>query len=239
VTAEEIVQIQRRVMRLGRDAKEAVADLQSRKDSIMSNTQRLTPQARQQDVAMALGEGRARIMGMLEDDARGVVDRGYAEVERTLGRLQDVDPEELAASERNLRVALNAASQRPELLLNLYRQRHLQRPDRLIVEGTASGMIDALGDSDNYAFRDAWNSLQQELSLARGPEELEALSQRAALDELSTYLDNLARVVGADLALMDPSISREGRDSTSVARAMAEAVVNEYETLHASVMDAA
>jgi hypothetical protein len=150
--------------------------------------------------------------------------------------LKHVDSEELAASERDLRAALNAASQDPMLFLNLYRERHLRSADRLIIERSASGMIDALGGSDGFAFRDAWNSLQQELALARPEEEQEALSQRARLEELEAYRQNLAILVGADLSLMDPSISREERDQISISRAMAEAKVNEYETMHASVI---
>ncbi len=148
-------------------------------------------------------------------------------------------PEQLAASEGGLRAALNAASQRPELLLNLYRERHLDKPaDRLLIEEMASGMIYALGNSDNYEFRDAWNVLQEELTLARGPEEIEALGHRAELDELGSYLDDAQRLVGADLTLMNPSVTGEDRERVLMNRAMAEAEVNRYELENAAVMPA-
>ena len=80
-------------------------------------------------------------------------------------------------------------------------------------------------------FRDTWAGALQEVALARGPEELEALSQRAVLDGLASYLDSAEKLVGADLALMDPDLLRgEDRDVTAIGRARAEAEVNRYES---------
>lgn len=241
MTVEEIVHIQRQVIALVRTALGAVEALQNKIDSIWGDTQRLTPEARRTDVALALGEGRVEIEAMLQEQARGIVDRGYAQIEGTLGRLTAVPPEELAASERVLRAALDAASRRHELFLNLYRERHLRLADRLLIEETASGLIDALGNSDNYEFRDSWNALLEEISLARGPEEREALGHRAALEELDSYLNSAQIFVGADLTLMamfaDPPASSEDRDLVLTQRGMAESVVNTYENAKASIME--
>ncbi len=235
MTAEQIRQIQQQVIGLVAGMRSSVGQLQNRVDSIWGDTDRLTPAARQSEVAMVLAEGRTRILGLIEEP-RGILNRAYAEVEGTLGNLTAVAPEELAEAERNLRTALGAASQRPELLLNLYRERHLRPADRRLIEGAALGMIDALGSSDNYGFRDSWNSLQQELAAARGPEELEAASHRAVLDELAAYLGNVEELVGIDLTLMDPSLTGESRDQVLITRSLAEAEVNRYETENASVM---
>jgi len=70
--------------------------------------------------------------------------------------------------------------------------------------------------------------------VGRGPEEVQALSDRTALEELASYLDNAERLVGASLTLMDPSGSGGERESIKIARAMAEAEVNRYESENAS-----
>lgn len=222
-----------------RDARGQVGELSRRINSIMSNTARLTPEARRDDVAAALGEERPRILAILAGEARSALELEYAGVERTLGTLTAVSPEELAEAERNLRPALAAAAQRPDMLLNLIRERHQQPADRRLIEEAARGMIDGLGDLDNYAFRDAWNALEQQLTASRGPEEMEALGQRAVLDDLASYLDSAQQLVGIDLRLLDPSLAGEERNTLLVTRAMPEAHVNRYESDNASVMDAA
>lgn len=243
MTAEEIMQIQRQVMVLVRTARMAVETLQTKIDSIWGDTVRLTPEAKRTDVALALGEGRVEIEALLAEQARGVLDRGYGYVEQTLGGLMVVPPEELAASERRLRAALEEASRHHELFLNLYRARHLRLADRLLIEEAASGLIDALGGSDNYEFRDSWNSLLEEISLARGPDEREALGQRAALEKLDSYLYNAQIVVGADLTLMgmfaDPTATGEDRDRVLTQKALAESVVNTYENANAWMLESA
>ncbi len=110
------------------------------------------------------------------------------------------------------------------------------RSQRARIEEVASGMIDALGDSDNYGFRDAWNALQQELALARTPEELEALGHRATLEDLGSYLKNARTLVQADLALIDPTLPRADRDRILTQRPFAEAEVNRYEAENAWVI---
>ena len=59
------------------------------------------------------------------------------------------------------------------------------------------------------------------------------------LEELSSYLDNVETLVGADLVLMDPDVAGEERERVTISRAMAEAAVNRYESEHASLLDAA
>ena len=237
MTAEEVARIQARIIGIVRNARSGVEALQAQIDGIMSNTARLTPEARRSDAAELLAPGRTRIMGMLREEARGVLAGAFAAVDNTLGRLTAVGDEDLAAADRSLRPVLNAAMGRPEVLLNLYRERHLSPADRRLIEGTAAAVIDGLGGLDNYAFRDEWNALQQELMAARGPEELEALSRRSVLEGLEGYLDAAERLVGIDLALMDPSFNGD-RDDLAVRRSMAEAEVNRYENENAAGMAA-
>ena len=78
-------------------------------------------------------------------------------------------------------------------------------------------MIDALGSSGDYAFRDQWAPLQLELAPARSPQEREAVGRVAALDALASYLDAAEMLVGTDLTLLEPAeiseISAEKRGS--------------------------
>lgn len=90
-------------------ARSGVATLQNRIDSILMDT-RLTEEAKRVDVATALGEGWGQIQTVIEDEAGGVLSRGLAQVERTLGGLRTVAPEDLARSEMGLRAALGAVS---------------------------------------------------------------------------------------------------------------------------------
>ncbi len=235
MNAEHLTDLQRRIIGFVREARGRVGALQGVVESIWAMEERLTPEARRKDVSMAPAEGRSGVEGILET-ARGALAMGYADIERTLGKLTEVEPEELAARAVVLGPVLRWAPERPERLINLYRQRHLSRADRLLIEETATAVIDALGGEDNYAFRDAWNGALKEVALQRGPEELEALSQREVLDGLASYLDSAQRLVGADLALMDPLVTGQERDRIAIARARAEAEVNRYETENASVM---
>jgi len=106
--------------------------------------------------------------------------------------------------------------------------------DRRLIEETASAVLDALPTEESGAFREEWAGVQRELIVGRGPEEVEALGHRATLEELASYLDNAAGMVGADLTLMDPELSGEDRATIAVGRAAAEAAVNRYESVHAS-----
>lgn len=237
MNAEQMLQLQRLIMGLGREARgsSGVAGLQARIDGIMGDTARLTPEAGESDAALALAERRARILAMLGEEAQRVLDVGRAEVEATLVGLTAVGAEELEARERILRPALGASFERPEVLVNLYRQRYRLPADRVLIEASASAVIDGLGDSDNHAFRDEWNGLLQELKASRGPEEFEALSHLDVLDDLESWRDNVSELVGTGLTLMDPSFEGD-RDARAISRAMAESAVNEYETRHASVI---
>jgi hypothetical protein len=234
VTAEEIVQIRRQVIGLVRVARSGVAALQTRVESIWGDV-RLTEQAKRVDISTALGEGRVAIEGLLEDEAVGALNRGVAQVERAIGRLKDVPADELSTTELALRPVLDAACREPVRLLNLYRQRHLRRADRLLIEQSTEAMIDALGDTDNYELRDSWRALQDELALARSDEEREALGYRDSLEELGAYLENARTVVEADLALLKLDLSQAERESLVVPRARAEAAINEFESGHAWV----
>ncbi len=103
-------------------------------------------------------------------------------------------PEELQRRATLLSPVLNQAVEWPELLINLYRERHLEPADRSLIEGTVTAVIDALG-SDVGEFAQDWHSLQQELAFARDPQEAEALSHREALDETSSYLEHAQALV--------------------------------------------
>lgn len=229
MNAEQLTDLQRRIIEFVREAGERVGALRGVVESIWAMEERLTPEARRKDVSMALAEGRSGIEGILET-ARGALGMGYADIERTLGKLTEVEPEELAARAVVLGPALRLATERPERLINLYRERHRSRADRLLIEEAASGVIDALGGEDNYEFRDAWNGVLKDVALARGPEELEATSHRSALDGLASYLDSAEKLVRADLALMDPDITDQDRQRIAMARPYDEATVNRYET---------
>ncbi len=47
-------------------------------------------------------------------------------------------------------------------------------------------------------------------------------------------MEGAAALVSIDLELLDPSLSREQRDTISIQRAMIAAQVNEYDSKHAS-----
>jgi hypothetical protein len=200
----------------------------------MANTARLTPEARRSDAAALVAERRERI-GQMASEARRVLVGARAVLDVEIAALLAVTPEELAAAERTLRPILNAAAQNPEMLLNLYRARHLDGAQRLLIEETAAALIDALGDSDNYAFGNSWNALQQELAAERGPEEVEANARVRELDALAEYVDAAEAVAVMDLALMDPAreASTDQREQMLIGRQMSEAVVNAYENEHA------
>jgi len=137
------------------------------------------------------------------------------------------------APEGALRPTLNASGQDPDLLLGLYRRRHGDNASRLLIEETALPLIDALVGKGELGFRDAWDALQQELSPARGPEELAALSMRSVLDDAAGYLDAAEELVGIDLTLLDPSFDGD-REALAIRRAFLEAEVNRFESDHPS-----
>lgn len=233
---ENLRQIQRQVIGHVRGAISGVEAVRNKKDSIWSDTERLTEPARRKDISMVIIEGKVSIDGVMED-ARDIVSRGNDEIDRTLGSLLHVEPEDLQRRATLLAPVLGAATHggNQERLLNLYKARHLQPADRLIIEEAASATIDALG-SDVGDFAQDWHSLQQELAVARDPQEAEALSQRGALDETSSYLDAAQALVQVELAVMDPSYD-EDRDAAMIAQSLAEAEVTSYETSNASVLE--
>ncbi len=111
--ADQLREIQRQTANLVTAARTGLEALESKIGSIWSDTERLTPQARATDVALALGEGRVQIQALLQDEARHIVNTGHDEVDQAFGVLRRVPPEELAASERALRAALSGAASRP------------------------------------------------------------------------------------------------------------------------------
>ena len=159
-------------------------------------------------------------------------------MDATLVRLTEVRPGEMDASARDLRPVLDlavtrAAAGEPELLVNLARFAE-DYAARRVVERATVALVGALGGTDNYQTRNAWDAVQEELAAARGPEELAALDARGELDDLAAYVASSATLVSLDLSLLDPSITGERRDALAVQRAMSEAQVNEYESKHAS-----
>ena len=187
---------------------------------------------------VALAEARSRIMATLQEDAPRVVAGAMAEVDSTLVRLTEVRPGERDASARDLRPVLDlavtrAAAGEPELLVNLARFAE-DNAARRVVERAAVALVGALGGTDNYQTRNAWDAVQEELAAARGPEELAALDARGELDDLAAYVASSTTLVSLDLSLLDPSITGERRDTLSVQRAMIAAQVNEFESKHAS-----
>jgi len=234
MTAENMALIRERIIGVGQQARNALEDLRGRVDQIWSSVegQRLTPEARSSDVAVALAEGRTRVMSLIEDEAQGILDEAIAVNDRVQGRLTSASDDDLAASQRRLSVALTAAASNPQLLINLYRERHLDNADRAVIEGAAGALADALGNTDQFAFRDGWRAVQQEVALQRGPKEVEAVSERCVLEECQDYLANLAKLLGADLSLMNPSRSRADQTSIGISRQMFEAEVNTFELRH-------
>jgi hypothetical protein len=231
----EIQQIQRQVMQLVSEAFSEVSDLQGRVDAIWSDEQRLTPEARQQDVALALAEGGTSIRRTLEEGGRGILHRAYAEVDHELAELTAVSPEELATARAEVSLALSGVEDQGDGLLNLYQQRHLSSASRRVIENAASALIDARGGSDNYSFRDSWGRLENEIAATRGPEERAVVSHRTALDELTEYLEAARSLVGMDLTLIDPSLTAQDRDDVKVRRAITEADVNRVESKYAMI----
>lgn len=232
LTQEQINRLRGRVFGLVGEARSGVVALAGRVDRIWSDTARLTPEARQNDVAAEIAAGRSGVHASLEA-ARGALGPVRSEVEEMLGRVRSVDPGELARRALILSPIMGAAPSDPSRLVNLYRQRHTLPADRRLIEEAASAEIDARGSSDAYEFRDEWLALERELQTSRGPEELEALSYSDEVDGLSGYLDSVDQVIGVDLVLLDPTFNGE-RGGLDVSRAMAEAEVNRYEAEHSS-----
>jgi len=163
------------------------------------------------------------------------VAQSRADNDADISRLVAVEPGALDAADRALRPVLNASTAEPGMLPNLYRMRHRNNAERLLIEQTAAGLIDALGDLDDFAFRDSWRLLQQELAAERGPEELEALGLGRELDALTEYVDAAEAVAMIDLSTMDPAseVGADERERILISRQVSEATVHAYESEHA------
>jgi hypothetical protein len=218
--------LQAQVFALVNNARERLAGLTQLVETAMSSTN-LSIEGRHAAVADELERGRPIILGLLEE-ARAAVVLGHGEVDRQLADLARVDPDELDTLARSFGPTLTWAAGNPQRLINIYRQRHLEPAYRVLLEQTAQGVIDGYGDEDNFTFRDNWRAIEAELALGRSPEEQQALADRASLAALSGYLDSVARVIGFDLAALDPSVTLD--ETAPVGRAMAEAEVNRYES---------
>ncbi|MDP9486382.1 MAG: hypothetical protein M3Q49_11485 [Actinomycetota bacterium] len=225
--AERIMDVRRRVYGEVNEAREALGDLEARVNAIWADAGRFTVEARTEDVAREIQNGRGVVEAHLES-AREVVDGAYAGVTEALDAVRAVDPEDLRVRAAILAPTLVSASSEPARLVNLYRQRHRVPADRRIIEEAALAEIDARGSSDSFVFRDEWAGVEKELALSRDPEELEALSGRDDLDEVYAYLDNVERVVRAGLLTMDPTW-RGDRAHLGVNLARAIAAINVFE----------
>lgn len=235
MTEQQRKAIEQQVIQAGRTAyRELVPALQQEVTRIMSQEEDLTPEGRRKRVGQLLPEQRFSIQVGLSEDAQSVIERAREQVERDLGKLKAVEPEEVAARAAVLGPILNTAATEPEQLVNLYRKRHKDPVDRHIIEEAAAAKIDA-GGEDVTQFHNQWSAALEEAAVGRSPEEAEAISHQEALDELQGYLNNVITLVNTDLALMDPEFSGD-RDSLAVSRPMAEAEVNRYESEHAGEM---
>jgi hypothetical protein len=227
VNAEQIMDVRRRVYGEVNEAREELGELEARVGAIWADAARFTIDARTEDVAREIQNGRGRVEAHLQS-AREIVDGAYAGVTGTLDTLRAVDPEDLRVRAAILAPTLASAPGEPARLVNLYRQRHRIPADRRIIEEAALAEIDARGSSDSYVFRDEWAAVERELAMSRDPEELEALSSRDDLDEVYVYLDNVERVVRAGLLTMDPTWTGD-RALLGVSLAHAIAAINVFE----------
>lgn len=232
------LEIRRRILALAAQDRTGIDSLGRRIEEIMSST-RLTPEAASSDAAALLAGGEGpRIRTLLSEHARRILRGGYAVVDADLDRITGATDQAVAAAREELAGGLRAASQNPFLLLNLYEKRHRDNAARRVLEGEASVLIDTLGDSDNFAFREAWNARVQDLAAARSPEEMEANSVRSELDELGEFLEAAETVTAIDLALMNPAASEatssDERERLQISRSFAEAVVNAYHNKYPS-----
>ena len=184
-----------------------------------------------EDAAQAVEEGRSSILEIL-GGARRDLDFVLEDVERTLGRLTYVAPEVLSARAAVLSPILSAAMDRPEILINAYRRRFSELADRRLLEETAEAVIDGLAGSDGGAFAERWAAVQAEMAMGRSGEELQAVADREALQKLAKYLDSAERVVGFELASLDPRIELSEVERVAVQDDVAE--IHRYETLYAS-----
>lgn len=230
----EMREIRARVMVAVRQSREVVGALAAEVEKILAS-ERLTPEARTSDAAALVAQRRENIAETAREGRR-ILEGARASNDADVARLVAVGPVALEEAERALRPVLNASAGNPELLLNLYRSRHRDNASRLLIEQTAEALIDALGGSDNYAFRDSWNGLQQELAASRSPEEMEANARAQELDEMAENVDAAEAVAMVDLALMDPSseIGVEERGRMQISRQMSEPTVHAYENEHAA-----
>ncbi len=169
MNAERIMDVRRRVYG---EVNEAREELEARVGAIWADAARLTIDARTEDVAQEIADGRGVIERHLES-AREIVDAAYAGVTDALDAVRAVDPEDLRVRAAILAPTLVSASSEPARLVNLYRQRHRVPADRRIIEEAALAEIDARGASDSFVFRDEWAAVERELAMSRDPEELE------------------------------------------------------------------
>ncbi len=105
MNAEQIMDVRRRVYGEVNEAREELGELEARVGAIWADAARFTIDARTEDVAREIQNGRGRVEAYLQS-AREIVDGAYAGALVTLDAVRAVDPEALrvrAAIRRNSR----------------------------------------------------------------------------------------------------------------------------------------
>ncbi len=212
-----------------------VGEITAMVGSAMSDL-RLSDQGRRERVERILAspEGRPGVAQEIAA-ARRHIEVTFELAGQELEELTAVTPDQMAARAAVLSPVLSSAMERPEGLINAYRRRYENLVDRRLLEESASAVIDALGDNAG-PFSEQWHNEQATLQLQRPPEERQALTDRAELEEQAAYLANVERVIQADLDALASSagigadFGSEEASNTMIARELALAEVNRYES---------
>lgn len=228
--SQRVGEIRERTIGRVRAARSGVAALSDRVGSIWADV-RLSQQGREEEAARVVGEASP---GILEELARARrdIDAGLHNVDSALGQLTEASPEEMSARALTLGPVLSTALENREGLMNAYRRRFGDLASRRLLEETAESVIDALAGSDGGQFAQSWRFLREELAAGLPAEELQAVSDRDALDDLSSYLDSAERVVHFELHGPDPGV--EVSDTAAIGVQMDVAAVNSYESQHST-----
>lgn len=226
--SQRVREIRERTMGRVAEARSGVAAVSDAVGSIWADV-RLSQQGREEEAARVVGEARADLLQPLAA-ARRDVNAGLHNVGQVLGRLTEVAPEEMSARALTLGPVLSSALENREGLMNAYRRRFDDLASRRLLEETAESVMDALGGSDGGQFAQNWRFLREELAAGRPAEELQAVSDRDALNDLGAYLDSAERVVNLELNNLDPEVRVS--DTAAIGVQMDVAAVNRYESEH-------
>ncbi len=112
MNAEQIMDVRRRVYGEVNEAREELGELEARVGAIWADAARFTIDARTEDVAREIQNGRGRVEAHLQS-AREIVDGAYAGVTGTLDTLRAVDPEDLRVRAAILAPTLASAPGEP------------------------------------------------------------------------------------------------------------------------------